>query len=60
MRPEVLFCGFSVSSSKFKTKLTKYMKPLLIKGVPSLINDIGAYYLDAGKAKVIGEVLDGF
>jgi hypothetical protein len=36
------------------------MKPLVIKGVPSLINDLSEYYKDAGKAKAIGEVLEAF
>lgn len=33
------------------------MKPLLIKGVPSLINDMKVVYKDSQKAAIIGEVL---
>jgi len=36
------------------------MKPLVIKGVPSLINELSDFYKDAGKAQAIGEVLEGF
>jgi len=36
------------------------MKPLVIKGVPSLINDLSHFYNDAGKAQAINEVLEGF
>lgn len=36
------------------------MKPLLIKGVPSLISDLSEYYKHSGKAQAIGEVLDKF
>ena len=36
------------------------MKPMVIKGVPSLINELASYYKDEGKAKVIGEILEGF
>jgi len=50
----------SHSNEKFKPKLISYMKPLLLKGVPSLINDLGDYYEDAGKIQVIGDILEGF
>ena len=34
----------------FKAKLKKYMKPQVIKGVPSLINDMSDFYKDSVKA----------
>ena len=36
------------------------MKPLVVKGVPSLINDLSEYYKDSGKSSAIGQVLEGF
>lgn len=33
------------------------MKPLLVKGVPSLINDMKIVYKDQQKAAIIGQVL---
>ena len=42
---------------EFKTKLIKYMRPMVIKGVPSLINDIKNLYTDSAKAKIIEEIL---
>lgn len=47
-------------NAAFKAKLKKYMKPMIVKGVPSVINDLSDFYNDAGKAKAIGELLDGF
>jgi len=33
------------------------MKPLVIKGVPSLVNDLQALYEDEAKAKILGDLL---
>jgi tetratricopeptide (TPR) repeat protein len=46
------------ASSTFRDHLIQYMRPLVIKGVPSLINDLRkSIYCDAEKTKIIGEVL---
>jgi tetratricopeptide (TPR) repeat protein len=41
----------------FKTRLTKYMRPLIIKGVVSLVNGMKWIYKDAAKSQIFGEVL---
>lgn len=41
----------------FKTRLAKYMRPLVIKGVVSLVNGMKWIYRDAAKSKVFGDVL---
>jgi N-alpha-acetyltransferase 15/16, NatA auxiliary subunit len=41
----------------FKEKLEKFIRPLIIKGVPSLINDMKQLYKDSGKATILGELL---
>jgi len=42
----------------FKEKLEKFVRPLIIKGIPSLINDLKkTVYLDKGKSDILGEVL---
>ena len=41
----------------FESKLISFMKPLLVKGVPSLINDMKIVYKDQQKAAIIGQVL---
>jgi len=41
----------------FEQKLIKFIRPMIIKGVPSLINDMRKIYLDAGKAEIIGRLL---
>lgn len=46
---------------RFKEFLTKYMKPQVIKGVPSMINDLKVFYkTDEEKAVIIGEMLSSF
>jgi len=45
------------SHPAFRKKAIIYMKPQVIKGVPSLINDMSDLLVDAEKAKVIGEIL---
>ena len=43
----------------FKETLIKYMKPQLIKGVPSMVNDMKIFYREQpDKAAVIGKVLE--
>ena len=41
----------------FESKLISFMKQLLVKGVPSLINDMKIVYKDQQKAAIIGQVL---
>jgi tetratricopeptide (TPR) repeat protein len=41
----------------FFDKLEKYIRPLIIKGVPSLINDLKKLYKDMDKTKILGEML---
>jgi hypothetical protein len=42
----------------FKAKLIAYMRPLLIKGVLSLINGMKWVYKDAAKSTILGDVLN--
>ena len=37
----------------FESKLAGYMRPMLIKGVPSLITELRSLYKDEGKTKMI-------
>ena len=41
----------------FKARLTRYVRPLVIKGVVSLVNGMKWIYKDAAKSKVFGDVL---
>ena len=41
----------------FKNYMTKYIRPLIVKGVPSVINDMKTLYKDQAKAKIIGDIL---
>jgi len=41
----------------FKEKLEKYVRPLIIKGVPSLINDLKKLYQDPKKSEILGQIL---
>jgi hypothetical protein len=42
----------------FKESLLKYIKPLIIKGVPSVVNDLKNFYRQhPKKAVVLGELL---
>ena len=43
----------------FKENLEKYWRPLIIKGVPSVINDSSFMYKDEGKVNIIGEMIGG-
>jgi hypothetical protein len=43
----------------FKANLEKYWRPMIIKGVPSTINDSKFMYKDEAKIKIIGEVIEG-
>ena len=40
----------------FKAKLLKYMRPLILKGAPSLVNDLQALYENKDKAQILGDV----
>ena len=42
----------------FKAKLITYMRPLLIKGVLSLINGMKWVYKDAAKSTILGDLLN--
>ena len=43
----------------FKETLVKYVRPQLIKGVPSVLNDLKIFYRESpDKAAVIGSVLE--
>ena len=43
----------------FREKLEKFVRPLIIKGVPSLINDLKkTVYQDKGKSDILGEILN--
>ena len=41
----------------FKERLTAYIRPQVIKGVSSLVNELRSLYNDSGKAKILGEIL---
>ena len=41
----------------FKQKFIKYARPMIIKGVPSMINDLKTMYGDEAKVKIIGETI---
>ena len=41
----------------FKERLTAYIRPQVIKGVSSLVNELRSLYSDSGKAKILGEIL---
>jgi hypothetical protein len=42
----------------FKESLMKYIKPLIIKGVPSVVNDLKSFYkVNPEKADILGEML---
>jgi|TARA_B110000285_G_C14894091_1_gene499971 hypothetical protein len=41
----------------FKDNLIKLWRPMIIKGVPSTINDNCYMYKDPAKVKIIGEVI---
>jgi N-alpha-acetyltransferase 15/16, NatA auxiliary subunit len=43
----------------FKDNLIKLWRPMIIKGVPSTINDNCYMYKDPAKVKIIGEVIQG-
>lgn len=46
-------------SPVFKETLIKYLRPQLIKGVPSVINDLKVFYKeDPAKAAILGTLLD--
>lgn len=38
----------------------RYTKPLLIKGVPSMMQDLKEFYNQPDKVTRIGEILDGY
>lgn len=42
---------------KFEEYLVKYMRPMIIKGVPSLITEMRSLYKDPTKATAIGSIL---
>ena len=47
------------SSPDFKRKLQQYLRPLIIKGVPSVINDLKSLYkIEPEKTKILGEILE--
>jgi len=45
------------ASPDFEERLQKYMRPMVIKGVPSLITELRSLYKDEAKVKIIGEQL---
>lgn len=47
------------SSPDFERKLLQYLRPLIIKGVPSVINDLKSFYkTEPEKTKILGVVLE--
>lgn len=42
---------------EFKAKLINYLRPLIIKGVPSIINDMRSLYSNKGKVEILGNLL---
>jgi len=46
------------AGDEFKVRLTKYMRPLIIKGVMSLVNGMKWIYKDSAKSQIFGEVLN--
>lgn len=54
----ILTCA-PADSPIFKERLIQYLRPQLIKGVPSVINDLKIFYKeDPAKAAILGSVLD--
>ena len=45
---------------KFAEYLRLYVKPLLIKGVPSIMTDLQEFYVDVTKRQQIQDLLDGW
>jgi len=45
------------ASPEWEEKLAQYMRPMIIKGVPSLINEMRSLYNDPAKTKMLGNVL---
>jgi hypothetical protein len=43
---------------EFRTRLIAYIRPLIIKGVMSLVNGMKWIYMDAEKSKIFGEILN--
>ena len=41
----------------FRDNLVKLWRPMIIKGVPSTINDSSFMYRDPAKVEIIGEVI---
>ena len=48
------------SGDDFSELLERHVRPLLIKGVPSMMQDLKEFYTDADKVQRIGSLLDGF
>ena len=44
----------------FSELLAMYVEPLLIKGVPSMMQDLKEFYSDEDKVERIGTLLDGY
>jgi hypothetical protein len=42
----------------FKERLTAYVRPQVIKGVSSLVNELRSLYSDSEKTKILGDVLN--
>ena len=42
----------------FKERLTAYVRPQVIKGVSSLVNELRSLYSDSEKTKILGEILN--
>ena len=54
----ILKCA-PADSPLFKEKLIQYLRPQLIKGVPSVINDLKIFYKEEpAKAVVLGSILE--
>lgn len=46
------------ASDEFKEHLERYIRPLVIKGVPSMVNDLRRIiYRDEAKTKILGDLL---
>lgn len=52
-----LACDLLKVGEKFEEKLIKYVRPMVIKGVPALMTELRTLYKDEAKVKVIGRLL---
>jgi hypothetical protein len=55
-----LLIDYLPAGPTFRDNLQKYMQPLIVKGVPSLINDLRkTIYTDKDKTQAVGDILQG-